>query len=51
MTRLCRIRPESGTGLSAIANRPKSTILVDILDPSRDISTDFRNYFVATKQG
>lgn len=42
-----RVGPE----LSGIASRPKPAILVDIMDPSRDISPDFTNYVVATKQG
>ena len=40
-----------GPDLSGIASRPKPAILVDIMDPSRDISPDFTNYVVATKQG
>lgn len=40
-----------GPDLSGIASRPKPAILADIMDPSRDISPDFTNYVVATKQG
>src|SRR5207248_1056699 len=40
-----------GPDLSSVGTRPKETLLVDILDPSRDVSPDFLSYTVETKQG
>ena len=40
-----------GPDLSGIASRPKAALLVDILHPSKEVSPDFVNYVVVTKQG
>lgn len=40
-----------GPDLSGIASRPKDALLVDILDPSRQISPDFINYTAITADG
>jgi putative membrane-bound dehydrogenase-like protein len=40
-----------GPDLSGIASRPKDALLVDILDPSRQVSPDFINYTLATTDG
>jgi putative heme-binding domain-containing protein len=40
-----------GPDLSGIASRPKEALLVDILDPSRQVSPDFINYTVTTTDG
>jgi putative heme-binding domain-containing protein len=37
-----------GPDLSGIASRPKEALLVDILDPSRQVSPDFINYTLVT---
>lgn len=42
-----RVGPE----LSGIASRPKGALLVDILSPSQEVSPDFLNYIVVTKEG
>jgi len=40
-----------GPDLSAIGSRPKEALLVDILDPSRQVSPDFINYTLITIDG
>jgi len=40
-----------GPDLSGIASRPKAALLVDILNPSKEVSPDFLNYVVVTKEG
>jgi len=40
-----------GPDLSGIPSRPKEALLVDILDPSRQVSPDFINYTLATTDG
>lgn len=40
-----------GPDLSGIASRPKDALLVDILDPSRQVSPDFINYTLTTTDG
>ncbi len=40
-----------GPDLSGAASRPKEALLVDILDPSRQVSPDFLGYMVTTAQG
>ncbi|MDZ4818132.1 MAG: c-type cytochrome, partial [Planctomycetota bacterium] len=40
-----------GPELSGIASRPKGTLLVDILNPSKEVSPDFHNYVAITQQG
>lgn len=40
-----------GPDLSGIAARPPKALLVDILDPSRDVPPDYMNYVVATTDG
>ena len=40
-----------GPDLSGIASRPKEALLVDILDPSRQVSPDFINYSLMTTDG
>jgi putative heme-binding domain-containing protein len=40
-----------GPDLSGIAARPPEALLVDILDPSRDVPPDYMNYVVATTGG
>jgi putative heme-binding domain-containing protein len=40
-----------GPDLSGIASRPKEALLVDILDPSRQVSPDFINYTLVTADG
>jgi len=40
-----------GPDLSAIGSKPDSALLVDILDPSRQISPDYSNYSVETADG
>ena len=40
-----------GPDLSGIAARPPAALLVDILDPSRDVPPDYMNYVVATTDG
>jgi putative membrane-bound dehydrogenase-like protein len=40
-----------GPDLSGIASRPKEALLVDILDPSRQVSPDFINYTLVTTDG
>lgn len=40
-----------GPDLSGIASRPKAALLVDILNPSKEVSPDFLSYVVVTKQG
>jgi putative heme-binding domain-containing protein len=40
-----------GPDLSAVGTRPKEALLVDILDPSRNVSPDFLSYTVATSDG
>jgi putative heme-binding domain-containing protein len=40
-----------GPDLSGIASRPKEALLVDILDPSRQVSADFINYSLVTTGG
>jgi putative membrane-bound dehydrogenase-like protein len=42
-----RVGPE----LSGIASRPKAALLEDILNPGKDVSPDFVNFVVVTKQG
>jgi putative membrane-bound dehydrogenase-like protein len=42
-----RVGPE----LSGIGSRPKAALLEDILNPGKDVSPDFVNYLVVTKQG
>jgi len=42
-----RVGPE----LSGIASRPKLALLEDILNPGKEVSPDFVNYVVVTKQG
>jgi putative heme-binding domain-containing protein len=37
--------------LSGIATRPKEAVLVDILDPSRQVTPDFIGYTVTTTEG
>src|SRR2546423_943410 len=37
--------------LSALRNKSKETLLVDILDPSREVDPRFINYLVTTKPG
>ncbi|HYV26096.1 MAG TPA: PVC-type heme-binding CxxCH protein [Candidatus Eisenbacteria bacterium] len=40
-----------GPDLSGIASRPKETLLADLLDPSRQVSSDFLNYTLVTVGG
>ncbi len=40
-----------GPDLSGIAARPPEALMVDILDPSRDVPPDYMNYVVATTDG
>lgn len=40
-----------GPDLSGVASRPKGALLVDILNPSKEVSPDFVNYVVITKGG
>jgi len=40
-----------GPDLSGIGSRPKEALLVDILDPSRQVSPDFINYTLTTTDG
>jgi putative heme-binding domain-containing protein len=40
-----------GPELSGIASRPKLALLEDILNPGKDVSPDFVNFVVVTKQG
>lgn len=40
-----------GPDLSSVGSRNSELLLVDILDPSRNVSADFLNYFVHTQQG
>ena len=40
-----------GPDLSGIAARPPEALLVDLLDPSRDVPPDYMNYVVATTDG
>lgn len=40
-----------GPDLSGIGTRPKEALLVDILDPSRQVASDFVNYGVMTDSG
>jgi putative membrane-bound dehydrogenase-like protein len=40
-----------GADLSGLASRPKEALLIDILDPSRQVSPDFVSYTVVTAQG
>jgi putative membrane-bound dehydrogenase-like protein len=40
-----------GPDLSGIASRAKLALLEDILNPGKDVSPDFVNYVVVTKQG
>ena len=40
-----------GPDLSAIAARPKEALLVDVLDPSRQVAPDFMSYTLVTSAG
>jgi putative heme-binding domain-containing protein len=40
-----------GPDLAGIATRPREAVLVDILDPSRQVTPDFVSYTLTTKQG
>ncbi|MBI2946879.1 MAG: c-type cytochrome [Verrucomicrobia bacterium] len=40
-----------GPDLSGIASRPPETVLVDIMDPSRQVTPDYLSYTVATARG
>jgi putative membrane-bound dehydrogenase-like protein len=40
-----------GPNLSGITSRPKAALLEDILNPGKDVSPDFVNFVVVTKQG
>ncbi|MBM3837296.1 MAG: c-type cytochrome [Verrucomicrobia bacterium] len=40
-----------GPDLSGIASRPPETVLIDILDPSRQVTPDFLSYTVTTSRG
>jgi putative membrane-bound dehydrogenase-like protein len=40
-----------GPDLSGIGSRPKEALLIDILDPSRQVSPDFINYTLTTTDG
>lgn len=40
-----------GPDLSSLFTRPKASLLVDVLDPSRQVSADFINYSVVTHAG
>jgi len=40
-----------GPDLSGIASRPREALLVDILDPSRQVTPDFIGYTLTTTQG
>jgi putative heme-binding domain-containing protein len=40
-----------GPDLSSIAARPKASLLVDVLDPSRQVPPEFLTYSVVTKSG
>jgi putative membrane-bound dehydrogenase-like protein len=40
-----------GPDLTGMAVHPKAHLLVDIMDPSRDVEGNFRQYVVATKAG
>jgi putative heme-binding domain-containing protein len=40
-----------GPDLASVASRPNDQLLVDILDPSRQVSPDYVNYLVETKDG
>ena len=40
-----------GPDLSSVASRPASALLHDILDPNRNLSPDYVNFLVVTKQG
>jgi putative heme-binding domain-containing protein len=40
-----------GPDLSGIGDRPKETLLVDLFDPSRQVSADFVSYTLVTRAG
>jgi putative membrane-bound dehydrogenase-like protein len=40
-----------GPDLSGIGDRPKETLLVELFDPSRQVSADFVSYTLVTRQG
>ena len=40
-----------GPDLSSIASRPKESLLIDVLDPSRQVSSDFLNCTLVTAGG
>jgi putative membrane-bound dehydrogenase-like protein len=40
-----------GPDLSGVASRPREALLVDILDPSRQVTPDFISYTLTTTQG
>ena len=40
-----------GPDLSGIGARPKETLLIDLFDPSRQVSPDFVSYTLVTRQG
>ena len=40
-----------GPDLSGVASRPKEALLVDVLDPSRQVTPDFISYTLTTTQG
>jgi len=42
---------EVGPPLGSVINKPDEAILLDILDPSRHIESDFTSYLVVTHQG
>ena len=42
---------EVGPDLASALNRPDDAILLDILDPSRHIESEYRSYTVVTKKG
>src|SRR5262249_15411387 len=37
--------------LSGVASRPREALLVDILDPSKEIAPDYANYVLVTQRG
>jgi len=40
-----------GPNLSSVADRAKAALLVDILDPNREVNPDFRSYVLTTTSG
>ncbi len=40
-----------GPDLSGVRSRPKAALLVDILDPNKDVAPDYRSYLLLTTRG